>query len=278
MKSADFISKIYERYDRWLLLARKPIFQWIQRMDQQQARVLFVAGVQRSGTNMLMDVLERSLQTEVFHERDPRAFVNYHLRDIPHIQELVKRSRAEVVVLKCLMESQKLRDLLATFPQSRGVWMFRHYNDVVNSMIKSFRNQAAQVKRIARDKNSDGWLGEQMSDETHNLVVRLTRSELDDANAAAIQWYFRNIRFFEQDFADDQRVELVHYDTLVKRPEEEVQRLFTAHHLKFSKSITKFINSRSICLHNAPTLRQDVTDICDQLYTRLLGAYKAQSF
>ena len=35
---------------------------------------VFVAGMQRSGTNLLMDVLDASHATQVFHETDPRAF------------------------------------------------------------------------------------------------------------------------------------------------------------------------------------------------------------
>ncbi len=222
---------------------------------------------------MLMDALERSTATEVYHERDPRAFSNYQLLDMPHVKDLIARSRAELVVLKCLMESQKLDTYLTEFAGSRAVWMFRHYDDVVNSMLISFRNQAAQVKRIALDRNSDGWLGECMSDETHELITTLTRKNLDDPSAAAIQWYFRNKRFFEQNFETDDRVDLMHYDRLVVAPNIEVMRLFEANDLKYTRSITKYINARSLGKRRSPALRDDVRELCESLYQEMISIY-----
>src|SRR5688572_22752173 len=41
---------------------------------------VFVAGVHRSGTNMMMDILERSWETDVLHESDSRAFEDNLMR------------------------------------------------------------------------------------------------------------------------------------------------------------------------------------------------------
>src|ERR1700721_775604 len=59
--------------------------------------VVFVGGVQRSGTEMVMDVLERSPDTRVFHEQDPRAFDRFELRADEVIRPLA-RSVAPCVV------------------------------------------------------------------------------------------------------------------------------------------------------------------------------------
>ena len=223
---------------------------------------------------MLMDALERSVQTDVYHERDPRAFVNYQLREMDVLYSLVNKSGARTVVLKCLMESQRMVGLLGEFPGSTGVWMFRHHQDVVNSMLRSFNNQAAQVRRIAQDRDSDGWLGENMSDETHALVKELARGSLDDATGAAIQWYFRNIRFFEQNLADDPRINLMHYESLVRDPDREISWMFEKNNLSFESHITKWINARSIGKSSPPGIRADVQELCNQLYERLIAAYR----
>ena len=273
---SSLLGEIQQRADRAVLLARKQLAHRFHRRREGLPRVMFVAGVQRSGTNMLMDALERSSQTEVFHERDPRAFDNYQLRDIDHIRSLVEESGAETVVLKCLMESQKLKALLREFPNVTGVWMFRHYTDVVNSMLRSFKNQAAQVMRIAKDRDADGWLGENMSNETHSIVQNLTCDPIDDPSGAAIQWYFRNLRYFEQGLENDSRINLMHYESLVTEPEHEIKWMFEQNQLRFERRITKWINARSVGKREPPAIRSDVKQLCDELYEQLIGAYKLE--
>jgi len=81
-----------EKIDRALLLSKKQVHWWLHPCDQKNRSRLFVAGMQRSGTNMLMNVLEESLATDVFHERDPCAFHDYQMREYPVIQGLVDQS------------------------------------------------------------------------------------------------------------------------------------------------------------------------------------------
>lgn len=233
---------------------------------------LLVAGVQRSGTNMVMDVLERSFETAVYHERDRRAFENYQLRPASVIDALIARSRAPLVVVKCLMESQKLAVLLERFAPARALWVFRNYHDVVNSMLRSFGNQAAQVRRIAADRNSDGWLGECMTDETHARVRELLATEIDNPSAAALQWYFRNLRFFEQGLAPDPRVRLVHYDDLVTNPDREFAGIFALAGIAFTPRVMKHVRASSVGRNAPPRLRGDIDALCAALYARMKSA------
>ena len=89
------IRRAWEITDRASLLVSKRAIQRIGSFVRKHERsvCLLVAGVQRSGTNMVMDVLERSYATEVYHERDPRAFANYQLREEEVIQSLIAHSR-----------------------------------------------------------------------------------------------------------------------------------------------------------------------------------------
>ena len=168
-----------------------------------------MAGMQRSGTNMLMDVLERSVETDVFHERDARAFDNYQMREREVIRRLVDESRACVFVIKALCELQDLGELMQAFAPAKTVWIVRDYNDVVNSMMRSFEGMAGQVKAIAQDRDSSSWRGRGMSDATHERVKALATPDISESSASALQWYFRNVLFFEQGFHQDDRVILV---------------------------------------------------------------------
>ena len=265
------IRRAWEITDRASLLASKRAIQRIGSFVRKHERsvCLLVAGVQRSGTNMVMDVLERSYATEVYHERDPRAFANYQLREEEVIQSLIAHSRSPLVVVKCLMESQKLSSLMNAFVPARALWVFRDYHDAVNSMMRSFCNQANQVNRIVQDRDSDGWLGDCMSDATHEIISRLTTPDLDDANAAAIQWYFRNVRFYEQRLDRSPEMLAVHYDDLVTEPGEQFKRVFDFAGIEFSPRVLRRVRDSSIRRRLPPELREDVEDLCQQLYVRL---------
>ena len=236
--------------------------------NKEEKPVVFVAGVQRSGTNMMMDVIERSYETDVYHERDIRAFDNYQMRPVAVIRELYNNSCAPVFVIKTLCELQDLTQLMHDFSPSKAVWVLRDYNDVVNSMLVSFNNQAEQVKRIAKYRTSDGWLSAGMSDETYSAIKELAHDGLDDASAAALSWYFRNILFFEQGFDRNVAIRLVKYERLVSNAETEFNKLFDFLNLKYSKRISSKVFSSSIRRKSVPVIEQPIRILCDKLTQR----------
>lgn len=261
------IGPLTERLDRTWLLARKKALCAVSAPRPPRGRV-FVGGMQRSGTNLLMDVLERSFETDVFHEWDPRAFDNYRMREPAVIARLIAESRAPSFVIKALCELPRLPALMETFAPAKTVWIVRRYEDVVNSMLISFGNMAKQVRRIAGDRDSSGWLGEGMSDATHAVVRRLVHEEIDNASASALQWYFRNILFFELGFPHDARVLLVQYEQLVREPRREVERLFEFLGLDYSPRCVRRISARSVKRRPPPPIEPPVREVCDELWAR----------
>lgn len=260
------------RIERGALLLTK---QARQRMcaTTPQLHVL-VAGMQRSGTNMLMDVLERSWDTDLYHETDTRAFDTYEMRPRPVIHELIERSPAPVFVIKALCELDQLKSLLDEFSPTKSVWMVRDYSDAVSSALVSFRNFAAQVGRIAADRNSDGWRGRGMSDETHALVRSLYTPEMNDASAAALIWYFRNQLYFEQNLDRDPRVLLAHYENLVSAPQTEFPRIFDFLGLDYSPFVSRKVFASSIRRRSPPPIAEPVRALCEKLTMRLRAVHK----
>lgn len=243
---------------------------------QNNRHYVFVAGVQRSGTNMIMDVLERSYETEVIHERDQRAFDNYRMRERPRIQRLAERSPAPVFVIKALCELQELRSLMDEFTPAKALWVMRGYEDVVNSMLVSFRNQAKQVQRIVADRHGDDWwLGKGMSDETFMLLQKLLHPDISNASAAALQWYFRNILFFEQNLDRDPRVMAVSYESLVTDPQDRFRRIFDFLGLKFTPRVAGSVFASSIRRRTPPEIEPAVREICEDLSLRIARAVSA---
>nr|MCU0843190.1 sulfotransferase [Thiobacillaceae bacterium] len=236
---------IRERTERAVFRAYKQVR---QRMGMALPRThVFVAGMQRSGTNMLIETLEWSPYTDVYHETDPRAFDNYEMRPLSVIQELARRSSAPFFVIKSLCELDLLRQLLEECAPAKVVWIVRHYHDSTNSAIRSFGNFVPQLKRLSKNKDSDGWRGRGMSDASQDLIRRLAHPDMGEASAAALTWYYRNVLFFEQGLDRDPRVALIAYEDLVHDPTPRLAALCDFLGVPgFSPWMTRFIHAASV--------------------------------
>lgn len=229
---------------------------------------VFVAGMQRSGTNLLMDVLDASAATQVFHETDARAFERYEMRDLAVIRQLAGHCPAPVFVIKALCELDRIKFMMDTFSPAKTLWMVRDWRDSVNSAIKSFGNFVPQWQRLAHGDAGD-WRGRGMSPATRELLAALYRPDASEAEGAAIMWFYRNALFFEQLLAADARVRVVFYEDLVLHPKHEVAAVYDFLELPgFNAAIAGPIHARSVKYHSRPDISPAVAVLCDELLAR----------
>ena len=238
---------------------------------------VFVAGMQRSGTNLLMDVLDASAKTQVFHETDPRAFEHYEMRNLAVIQQLARRCPAPVFVIKALCELDRIKPLMETFVPAKTLWVVRDWRDSVNSATKSFGNFVPQWKRLA-DGDANDWRGRGMAPATRDLLAALYRPDASESEGAAIMWFYRNALFFEQQLAADTRVRVVFYEDLVQRPMREVAAVYNFLGLAgFNAAIADRIHSRSVRHRSPPDISRSVASLCDELLARFVALKRSQS-
>ncbi|MFZ3174111.1 MAG: sulfotransferase [Thiobacillus sp.] len=232
------------------------------------AQHVFVAGMQRSGTNLLMEVLDASADTQVFHETDPRAFERYEMRDLAVIRQLAQQCPAPVFVIKALCELDRIKRLMNTFAPAKTLWVVRDWRDSVHSAIKSFGNFVPQWKRLAHGDSSD-WRGRGMSDATRELLAALYHPDASEAEGAAMMWFYRNALFFEQQLAADPRVRVVFYEDLVRHPLREVAAVYDFLGLQgFNQRVAGRIHARSVKHRSPPDIAPAVVVLCDELLAR----------
>jgi hypothetical protein len=237
-------------------------------LTQPVAQHVFVAGMQRSGTNLLMDVLDASLATQVFHETDPRAFDRYEMRDLAVIKQLAENCPASVFVIKALCELDRIKLLMDAFTPAKTLWVVRDWRDSVNSAIKSFGNFVPQWQRLAHGDTND-WRGRGMSLPTRELLAALYHPDASEAEGAAIMWFYRNALFFEQQLAADPRVRVVFYEDLVRQPMDEVAAVYDFLGLPgFSAAIASRIHARSVKHRSPSDISPSVVALCDDLLMR----------
>ncbi len=247
-----------------IFLWAKKFFCLLPDSNKKSQERVFVGGMQRSGTNMLMDILEKNYATDVFHEYDSRAFDNYQMREEATIWALCKHSGAPRFIIKALCELQKLESLMDSFQPAKTIWIVRDYHDVVASMLKSFGNMEKQVLRIFKS-NSEEWLGQGMTDKTREELIGLVEPGMGDASASAMQWYFRNQLFFDQNFATNDQVLLISYEQLVSQPAVEVKKICHFIGIKYHARMIKGIFSSSIKRRQQPGIAPQIATLCDEL-------------
>lgn len=244
---------------------------------EHRAIPVFILGEMRSGTNMLTDCLDRCLATDTYNENNEHAFDAYALRDDSTIVDLVSKSRATHVVFKSLADSSRALELLELFPNSKAVWIFRNYEDVVNSAIKKWKEHNTYLAYILHDPATAAWRGRNLPDALVNLIRDHYERGIDDTSARALIWYVRNRLFFEQRLDSNARVRLIRYENLAQEPKREFQRVFDFLELPLHDSYLTEVSTRSIRRDPAPVIDAAIERLCDGLFEDLKSRLEAQN-
>jgi len=236
--------------------------------------VMFMGGVPRSGTNLTLEILERSVDTDVFREADRRAFSRFELRPSDVLKSLASRSTARLVVFKALLDAHRIRALMGEFAPAKGVWITRHYDDSVNSHLHRFPGVGKRIAAIVADRGGvKGWEVAGMSEATHALLRKLHHPGMNAASAIALFWYTRSALYFEQRLDTDPRVATLHYETLVQDPDRIARRLFAFLELPYDPFVVGRVHADSVRKHKVPDIEPAVREVCDAMLARFEPAY-----
>lgn len=262
------LARMVDRLERHAFLTAKRL----RARREGDPRVLLVSGVQRSGTNMVMDLLEASPEADVYHETDPRAFQNYMMRDEVTIARLIARSPFPLVVIKALHEAERARALLDRFAPARFVWVFRNWPDVVNSNMRSWPGGRNQIEDIIRDPASAKWRGRGMTPETHAMVRAAYRPGMNDASAQALFYVYRNQLFFDQALGGDERAMALDYDALIADPPPGVARLAAFAGVEVTERMARVPSASVARRRPAPDVLPHIAELADAMHARLVEA------
>jgi hypothetical protein len=238
--------------------------------------VAYVLGCQRSGTNMILRSLNRSMDIDVVEESDRRCFDDCRILDLSVRRVLLSRSTAKCVVFKPICDSHRATELLCDHPGSRIVWVFRNYRDVANSAVEYWGDQILAFVQDVLEGGGDWgvrhWNREKITDECLAEVQSASVDGLNAHSAACLFWYMRNRTFFEQRLSADPAVALVRYEDAVLKPEAEFRRLCEFLKVAFDHLMIRDVSAGSIRKRSTPGISKAVEDLCEAMLARLAGA------
>ena len=232
----------------------------------------FVFGCQRSGTKMVMRVLDAAPDTRVFHENHTVAFQDFQLRSDRVLRALMALNPAPVPVFKPICDSHRAAEILGRFPTARGLWIVRGADDVANSAVAKWGGHQAELIRaiLAGDTETWGWRTAGVTDAVRSALAQAcARAPITDHEGALLFWFVRNHAFFDQELHLEPRVRLVHYRHLVSAPEAHFPTVFAHLGARYSSRFVADVNDRSVGRAAPPTARPTIRALVDDLTARL---------
>jgi hypothetical protein len=256
--------------------ARKWRWRQSQGGEPGTAVAVFLVGVQRSGTNMIVRGLEAAPEFEVHNENDGRAFERFRLRPLPTVRGIVEASRHRYVLFKPLCDSHRIDELLdelGTTSPARAVWAYRSVDGRVASALAKFGDVNLRVLRgIAEGRAADWWQAQRIAPETIEFLRSFDYGAMSPATAAALFWYLRNGLVFELGLDRRPDVALVSYDAVLADPEGQMGELCAFLGFEPNPALVAHIEPRTSPSRRRLDIDPRVRERCADLEARLDGA------
>jgi sulfotransferase family protein len=238
-----------------------------------EAAGVFLTGVPRSGTNMMVRGLGASPEFEVRNEGDRLAFHRYRLRPIAVVRDLVLASGHRFVLFKPLLDSHRIPSLLdglGTMTAPKAVWAYRNVDGRVHSALSKFGPAATSaLSAIASGAGSGSWQAQGLSGESLELIRSVRWETATDADGVALLWYVKNRLFFEMGLDRRPDVHLVSYDALVREPASTMRALCEFLGAAWDERLSAHIDRRAQRGRDAVPLDPRLRGLCDDLSAEL---------
>lgn len=240
------------------------------------ATPVFLVGVQRSGTNMIVRGLETSPEFEVYNENNRRAFERFRLRSDDEIARLIANSRHRYVLFKPLCDSHqvdRLLDELTVARPGRALWAYRGVDGRVRSALAKFGDSNLRVlAEIAAGHGSHYWQGQRLSPDSLELIRSFDYTRLSPASASALFWYVRNSLYFDLKLDERDDVMVVSYDAIVTDPEPVMRGVCQLLDLAWTPALVAHIAPRGGKAERRLDIEPRIRERCDDLEARLREA------
>ena len=241
-----------------------------------RARPVYLLGVQRSGTNMLVRGFGTAPEVEVHNENDRAAFDRYKLRPDPVIEDIIAASRHTHVLFKPLCDSHRaphLLDGIAASVEPRAIWAYRDVDGRVRSALAKFGDGNLQVLReFADGTNTTRWHVARIAPDTADLVRSFDYDTLTPESGAALMWYVRNRLYFDLDLDARDDVYLASYNDFLADPVGTMRPLAAFLGFPYRDELVAHVSARPATHQAALAIDPSIRAACDDLTSRLAAA------
>jgi len=155
----------------------------------------------------------------------------------------LKKNKFEYILLKPILNSYQAKYFLNAFENSKIIWAFRNYNEVVHSSLSKFGDRVAlSLKDYILIGKGDGWITKFISDEELITLKDLSKGKLSIEDWMALVWWSVNHIVFYQKLYLNERFLLLDYSDVLSYPKETLQVLYEFTSINI-RNIDKYIKT-----------------------------------
>ena len=260
---------------------KKRFYQSVLSKKDRQS-ILFIVGCQRSGNSIMQDVFNKDLNTKCYHEfseissNDPIGGIR--LNSFESVKKEFSTLKASLIVLKPLVESQNVPELLSYFENSLALWMFRNYKGVALSNIKKFglQNGINDLRPIVNNEPNN-WRSEKVSKHIRETVSKYFSEDMNPYDAAVLFWFARNSIFFDLELDKSPRVMMCSYEDFVLEPEKHVRNIYQRLGQPYPEiNLTAEVHSNSRKKGKEIELSPEIEQLAIEMQNKLETTYRSQ--
>jgi Sulfotransferase domain len=247
-------------------------------VEPGHATPVFVFGLPRSGTNMLMRALTVSPEVVAYNDGDHRAFERYRLRENDVVRELVLTSRQRFVVFKPILDGHRaltLLDDLGVDERPKAVWLYRNVDGRTRSALEKFGTSALDAMRDIAAGTAADWQAQGLSGESLELIRSIDWDRATPADGASMVWYVKNRLYFEHRLDERADVLPLPYDVLAREPEKTMRIVCGFLGISWDPRVAAGIDTRSVGRRPSLPLDLRLRARCDDLTADLDAAAAA---
>lgn len=248
---------------------------WLTHGAPDAQTVVFIMGIQRAGTSLMYWVFERDLDVKIYRESSELTtgdtLEHVRLNPLPSVKTRLGRDKAPLVVLKPLVESQRVHELMTTFPGSKVLWQYRHYQDVASSNLKAFgMDNGVKDLRPFLANDPDNWRSQNSTAETRDTIRRFFHEDMNPYDAAALFWWARCRLYFDLNLVADRNVLLCRYEDLATDPAATMRHIYAFLGRPYpGDHIVRDVHPQSVGKGRVSRLSPAVDALCADLLGRL---------
>jgi hypothetical protein len=278
-----FVVNNRARFATRSLRLEKKVYQFFKiRKVKIQKTILFIVGCQRSGTTLLTEIFERDFDTRVYGEfsklSSKSSIDKIRLKPLHLVKCEIEKNRAPFIILKPLVETQNLPNLLGYFHNSKALWVFRDYRDVTLSNLSrwGFKRGIKDLRPIVENQ-AQNWRSENVSHETREVIRKFFSEDMNPYDAAALFWFARNRLFFELNLSIHSNVMMCKYEDLVENPRDIMKAIYRFVGIPYpSDRVFAHVHSNSKGRGKSVHISPSIDLLCKGLFEELNEIYKLQ--
>lgn len=243
-------------------------------LPSKNTKIIFILGCQRSGTTIIQKLIGMNPDVKFYGEGDPPYFndaeseKHHRIKSSNDVTQSLLQEPLKYIVIKPLYESHNANALITSHQNSKGIWVFRNYIDVIDSHLHYYNYNVRDYISPLFNKSGICWLNENISDEILSFINKFNINDMSDADLYGIFWIVRNSCYLNT--KENENIILVNYEKLITSPLNQISRFCDFVNLPYYNFYSKTIRSNAMSKKVNFKLLQEIEEKCREIYESLL--------